>query len=365
MSRGEVDVDVVREGKKGFLGFGQEESIIRVTLKEGVVPGAQRAQRGRYGGRGGARSGDRSGVTSAHESEEERQRSEGAARAALEAREGGFREGGADAGGDETGDRAPTQSRSRSRGRRGGRGRDGAREGTSEAVSEGAGEGARAERPTLARDDRPRAERPALDRDDRPRADRRGPRRGGSIELPVRVPGAPDELPLAPITDPEDELDLAGRTLRDVLTLLGLSATDITARDPETPGDGLGLMTQVFDIMGSDEDASEELGVLIGRRGETLQSLQYLLNVIVSSRYDGEQIFAVDIEQYRRRREQALVDLAHRIAGEVRETGDVITLEPMPAAERRIVHLALQEEEGVRTESVGRGTDRQVEIMPA
>ena len=165
--------------------------------------------------------------------------------------------------------------------------------------------------------------------------------------------------------NPEDEMDLAGRTLRDLLNLLGLSETDITARDPETPGDGLGLMTQVFDVMGSTEEASDELGLLIGRRGETLQGLQYLLNVIVSSRSESEQIFSVDVEQYRRRREQSLVELAQRVANEVRTTGDVITLEPMPPAERRIVHLALQEEEGVATESVGRGTDRQVEVMPA
>jgi len=347
VARGEVDVDVVREGKKGFLGFGSEESVVRVTVKDGVVPGAQRPQRGRYGGgRGGNRGGGGSSAPSATESEEEAQRREGAARAAMEAREAGE-----DTDSDEaSSEDRPARSRSRSRGRRGGRGRDGGREGGRDGAREGGG----------------RSERSSEGRGDRQRFDRRGPRRGsGTIELPVLVPGAPDELPVAPITDPEDELDLAGRTLRDVLTLLGLSETEISARDPETPGDGLGLMTQVFDIVGSDEDASEELGVLIGRRGETLQSLQYLLNVIVSSRYDGEQIFAVDIEQYRRRREQALVDLAHRIAAEVRSSGDVITLEPMPAAERRIVHLALQEEEGVRTESVGRGTDRQVEIMPA
>jgi spoIIIJ-associated protein len=153
--------------------------------------------------------------------------------------------------------------------------------------------------------------------------------------------------------------------LRDILNLLGLPETDISARDPETPGDGTGLMSQVFDVHGLDADTSDELGLLIGRRGETLQSLQYLLNVVVSSRYGGDHVFAVDIEEYRRRREQSLVELARRIASEVRATGDVITLEPMPAAERRIIHLALQDEEGVATESVGEGPNRQVEIMPA
>jgi spoIIIJ-associated protein len=179
------------------------------------------------------------------------------------------------------------------------------------------------------------------------------------------VPGAPDEPPRQPAEDTEDEIDFAGRTLRDLLTLLGLEETTIEARGPETPGDGLGRVAQVFDVSGETEDASDELGLLIGRRGETLGSLQYLLNVMVSRRYgDQDTVFGVDIEGYRRRREESLVEMAQRVADEVRETGDVITLEPMPAAERRIIHLALSEEAGVVTESVGRGNDRQVEVMP-
>ena len=152
--------------------------------------------------------------------------------------------------------------------------------------------------------------------------------------------------------------------MRDLLTLLGLTETEITAREPETAGDGVGLTKQIFDIYGNDEDAADDLGLLIGRRGETLTALQYLLNVMVSSRYSGDHVFAIDIEQYRRRREQTLVEMANRIAGEVRSSGDVITLEPMTPAERRIIHLALENEQGVTTESVGDGNERQVEIMP-
>jgi spoIIIJ-associated protein len=159
-------------------------------------------------------------------------------------------------------------------------------------------------------------------------------------------------------------MDLAGATLRDLLTLLGYSDTDITARDPETPGDGTGLIEQIFDIYGTNDDASDELGVLIGRRGETMAALQYLINTIVSKGGNKPPAFGIDIEGYRRRREEMLVDLARDIAQEVRETGDVITLEPMPANERRIVHIALREEPGVRTESVGTGDERQVEVLP-
>lgn len=179
------------------------------------------------------------------------------------------------------------------------------------------------------------------------------------------IPDAPDDLPVAPRLDAADDLDLAGGTLRDILNLLGLQGTEITARDPETPGDGAGLIAQVFDVFGEDDVASDELGLLIGRRGETLYHLQYLMNTIVGQRRENAPVFGLDIEGYRRRREQMLVDMAREIAEEVRASGDVITLEPMPAHERRIIHLTLETEEGVRTESVGSGENRQVEILPA
>jgi spoIIIJ-associated protein len=194
-----------------------------------------------------------------------------------------------------------------------------------------------------------------------------GPPRGTPVsdDEVVRVPGAPLEPPPGPPDEAEDQVDFAGRTLRDVLNMLGLTETEIVARDPETPGDGLGLVEQVLEVYGNNAEASDELGLLIGRRGETLSSLQYLLNVLVATKYGNDHVFGLDIEQYRKRREQTLVEMARRIAAEVRETGDVITLEPMPPAERRIIHLTLETEAGVRTESVGHGEDRQVEVLPA
>ncbi|MSQ31407.1 MAG: KH domain-containing protein, partial [Dehalococcoidia bacterium] len=199
--------------------------------------------------------------------------------------------------------------------------------------------------------------------DDRPRAERP---RGGSVPArdEIRIPDAPADAPDRPSGDHADELDLAGSALRDLLNILGLTHTAISARDPETPGDGLGLVAQVLDVYGEDDETSDELGLLIGRRGETLSSLQYLVNTIVGRTGEDAPVYGIDIEGYRRRREQTLVDLAHEVAQEVRETGDVITLEPMPASERRIVHLALEQEPGVRTESVGSGDRRQVEVLP-
>lgn len=352
LNRDQVDIEVVREGRRGFLGFGSEESIVRVTAKPTAVPGGARGgDRSRRGGGGRGRGSGPAGQGGVRNAEAEQQRREGAARSAAEANEENDDEpparsdfGAAPARGGYSG-RAPVSRDGGGRGPRGGRGGGRDSGGPRDERGDGGGRG-------------PRGRGGGFDRG-RPRTG------SGTIVLPVRVPGAPDERPTSPIVDAEDELDLAGHTLRDLLTMLGLTETEITARDPETAGDGAGLMSQVFDITGLNDETSDELGVLIGRRGETLQAVQYLLNVIVSSRYEGDQIFAVDIEHYRRRREQALIDLAQRVASEVRATGDVITLEPMPPAERRIIHLTLQEEEGVSTASVGDGPNRQVEVMPA
>ncbi len=198
-------------------------------------------------------------------------------------------------------------------------------------------------------------------RPDRSRGPRR-PRRAPLDRVP-EIPGQPPELP-DPVTEWDDAIDLAGRTLRDLLNLVGLTETEIRARDPETDGDGIGRTEQVFDIVALDDETADELGGLIGRRGQTLVSLQYLLNVIVARRLGGDHVFAVDAAGYRRRRERSLVEMAQEIAEEVRETGDVITLEPLSAAERRIIHLAIEKEAGVRSESVGEGDERQVEVMP-
>jgi len=344
LTREQVDVDVVREGRKGFLGFGSEEAIVRVTAKPGATPaqGGGGRRRGRRGGRGRGDQGREPVAGVGADALGGMRRTAEPEFAPGSNDDDEFDEDEIPTRPTETA-RAPQPSYGRGR-RGGGGGGRGDRGGRGGGVR--GGDGGR-------------------------NGDFRGGRGGGRPSGPytpsavaTRIPGAPEDGPTAPPEDAADEIEFAGRSLRDLLTLLGLTETEITARDPETPGDGVGLMSQVFDINGLDDETSEDLGLLIGRRGETLQSIQYLLNVIVSSRYEGEQIFGIDIEQYRQRREQSLVELARRIAAEVRSTGDVITLEPMPAAERRIIHLALQDEEGVYTESVGDGNDRQVEILP-
>jgi len=107
---------------------------------------------------------------------------------------------------------------------------------------------------------------------------------------------------------------------------------------------------------------NENLGLLIGRRGETLAALQLLVNLIVSHRTKHRMRIIVDAENYRERREENLRSLALRVAQQVRNYRRSIALEAMPPHERRIVHIALSESKDISTESIGEGDERRVVI---
>jgi spoIIIJ-associated protein len=107
---------------------------------------------------------------------------------------------------------------------------------------------------------------------------------------------------------------------------------------------------------------NENLGLLIGRRGETLASLQLLVNLIVSHRTKHRMRIIVDAENYRERREENLRSLALRVAQQVRNYRRSIALEAMPPHERRIVHIALSDSKDISTESIGEGEERRVVI---
>jgi spoIIIJ-associated protein len=164
--------------------------------------------------------------------------------------------------------------------------------------------------------------------------------------------GGPEEQ----MTD--DDIALGVEVLEKLLSLMEIDAT-VRVREPETPGDGSVVVKTVLDISGDD------LGILIGRRGETLASLQYLVNLIVGRRLKAKAGFGIDVTGYRRRREQSLRSLALHMAERVRQTKQMMTLEPMPPNERRIVHLALAQDASVITESIGEGENRKVVIRPS
>ncbi len=165
-----------------------------------------------------------------------------------------------------------------------------------------------------------------------------------------------DEEPVEPDINAE-EVELAAEVVDAILQILDIDA-GIDIREPETAGDGLGGSLAVIDISGDD------LGMLIGRRGESLMAFQYVVNLVVTRRHPGRGGVTLDVEGYRRRREDQLLALAERMADLVREHGDPITLEPMPPAERRLVHLALADDPELETNSTGEGESRKVVISP-
>ncbi|MGH8698841.1 MAG: protein jag, partial [Burkholderiales bacterium] len=191
----------------------------------------------------------------------------------------------------------------------------------------------------------PRAERDRGDRGAQPSR-----QRGGDRERRPRE----DEPEIDPDINAE-EVDFAAHVTDDLLRILDINA-DINIREPLTPGDGKGAVLAVIDIKGDD------LGLLIGRRGETLMAMQYLVNLIVTRRYPGRPGVTIDVEHYRHRREEQVVTLAQRMADRVRQTGNAITLEPMTAAERRLVHLLFADDPELETNSIGEGENRKVVI---
>ncbi|MBM4330231.1 MAG: protein jag [Deltaproteobacteria bacterium] len=143
--------------------------------------------------------------------------------------------------------------------------------------------------------------------------------------------------------------ETAKKTLQDLLHLLGME-TEVELKDePERillriKGDGSGL--------------------LIGRKGQTLDALEYLINKIVHKGAEDKKRIIVDTENYRSRREESLANLAHRLADKAKELGRPVTISPMNAHDRRIIHLALQDDKALRTRSTGTGLYRKIIISP-
>ncbi len=148
----------------------------------------------------------------------------------------------------------------------------------------------------------------------------------------------------------EDKVEIVTSATRELLGKLGLAA-DVEVAEGEEE-------SFQIDING------EELGALIGYHGETLSSLQLFLNLLTHRKIGEWRRVLVDIGGYRKEREQSIFDFARRTADRVRFLQSPVTLNPMPAFERRLVHLALGEEEGVETESIGEGWERRVVVKP-
>ena len=167
--------------------------------------------------------------------------------------------------------------------------------------------------------------------------------------------GAEDARLKVRLLDKEDNKNQiaieAKKVLETLLDHLGLEAkvSIIPARDEE--------MTTVLDIEGDD------LGVLIGRRGQALASLQYVTRLMVAEKFKTWVAINIDVAGYKKRRYESLKNLALRLADQVKTTRRSINLEPMPADERRIIHITLADDSEVTTQSIDDGDQRKVTVQ--
>ncbi len=145
-------------------------------------------------------------------------------------------------------------------------------------------------------------------------------------------------------------------TLLDKMGLL--AAVEVVDQGGEVDRDAEEVSPLCLNVVGDD------LGILIGRRGETLRDLQFITRLILRRKLGVWPNLVVDVEGYKDRRADVLGSLASRMADRVRQTGSPGVLEPMPAYERRIIHLTLSDDPDVYTESTGEGEARKVQILP-
>ena len=170
-----------------------------------------------------------------------------------------------------------------------------------------------------------------------------------AVEAAAEQPAAEEEEPEVPIVIEENaKVKAAVDYLREVIALMGVENVTFSA-----------VQKGEATIIRLD---GEKLGALIGRRGETMESLSYLAS-LVANRLEGDYIkLGLDVAGYRDKRESDLTALAQRIGAKVRKTGRSFAMEPMNPYERRIIHSAISKMEGVRSESKGEGRDRRVVI---
>ncbi len=165
-------------------------------------------------------------------------------------------------------------------------------------------------------------------------------------DQPTQQPAAAEE---------DRPLRIARETVAELLEKMGIEA-QVSAQYGEAER---GRRPPILvDISGKD------LSILIGRRAERLNALQFITRLIVGKELGRNVSVVVDVEHYRQRRERQLQQMARRLADQAARTGRKVSMEPMPANERRVVHIALRDDPRVITESVGREPRRKVVIIP-
>ena len=177
-----------------------------------------------------------------------------------------------------------------------------------------------------------------------------------SHEEPTHEDSSPVSSVAASSDDDAEAVRVTHDTVVELVQRLGLEAqvsAEWGEKDPEAR-----IRPLLVDVQGDD------LGILIGRGGETLTALQYISRLIVAKELERPVAVVIDIEGYRARREQQLGHLAQKMAAQAMELDRTMELEPMPPNERRIIHVALRDNPAVTTESIGEGSTRKVTIIP-
>jgi len=189
---------------------------------------------------------------------------------------------------------------------------------------------------------------------------RPAPRKPAARQKPVapvaEMPVQKGSVPSAEDADLEPVLKIAEQVVGELLEKMRVPARLKAQIVPPVDENDQRLI--LVEVQGDD------LSILIGRRSETLNALQYISSLIVSKEAGQWVPLLIDVQGYRARRERQLRVLARRMAEQVNHTGRRMALEPMPANERRIIHLELREHPDVTTESVGEEPNRKVTIVP-
>jgi spoIIIJ-associated protein len=150
----------------------------------------------------------------------------------------------------------------------------------------------------------------------------------------------------------------AKNVLEELLRLMDLPSKVMLSEEFTVTGEDGGTSSIGLNIEG------EDLGILIGRRGQTMLSLQHIVRLIISRKLDVRIPIVLDVEGYKQRRCEGLRTLARKLADQVRTRRVPFSMEPMTAFERRVIHLALADHPDVTTESTGEGETRKVVIIP-
>jgi spoIIIJ-associated protein len=155
-----------------------------------------------------------------------------------------------------------------------------------------------------------------------------------------------------------DAVNIAKDVLGSLLTRMGVKASINVEKNETVINEEDTSNPKTLNIVGDD------LGILIGRRGQTLDALQYLVRLIVSKKASPKAHIIIDVENYKQRRYEDLKTLALNVASQVKSNKSSFRLEPMPAFERRIIHVTLANNPDVVTESIGEGESRKVVVSP-